>query len=268
MKTVMEVAAHAAPDATGDDVKKEDESTPPWLQSAVDRLAAEMVTERNGGAVDAAGVVTDVSVGQRATRSWLLLLVAPVVVAASIAVALFAIRTPGPESTASASGFSAALAVQGVSANHEQQMLGALSSALGTTLKEAVSRGDGAVLAASREAAAREAAQAKLAQLERVVSRLRRELAVARSSIKEYTERVRAKEEALSRLEDVHSLTSQQLEKDSACCRTESRASGQAREAQEQAQGRLYRCEQQLERVAQRTAPKVPAGKNYFGRFG
>jgi hypothetical protein len=127
MKTVMEVAAHAAPDATGDDVKKEDESTPPWLQSAVDRLAAEMVTERNGGAVDAAGVVTDVSVGQRATRSWLLLLVAPVVVAASIAVALFAIRTPGPESTASASGFSAALAVQGVSANHEQQMLGALS---------------------------------------------------------------------------------------------------------------------------------------------
>jgi chromosome segregation ATPase len=58
-----------------------------------------------------------------------------------------------------------------------------------------VSRGDGAVLAASREAAAREAAQAKLAQLERVVSRLRRELAVARSSIKEYTERVRAKEE-------------------------------------------------------------------------
>jgi hypothetical protein len=48
--------------------------------------------------------------------------------------------------------------------------------------------------------------------------------------------------QALSRLEDVHSLTSQQLEKDSACCRTESRASGQAREAQEQAQGRLYRC--------------------------
>ena len=178
-----------------------------------------------------------------------------------------------------------------------------------------MSRGDGAVLAASRELAAREAAQAKVAELERVVSRLRRDLATARSTIKDHAERVRAKEEArapalhthpqpatarrrsqlrrwrcrtcsrrrqrigaarceqsvtqplrglcmkarparttskhaaravaaqaLSRLEDVHSLTTQQLEKDSACCRTESRASGQAREAQKQAEGRLYRC--------------------------
>ena len=121
-------AAHATDDDVkeDDDVKAEDESTPPWLQSAVDKLAAEMVTERQAsasGSDNAAPVATAAAVGLWPAGWRLLLILAPVVFAV-----LYATLAPSatlPESTASASeGSGVALAVSGA---QEQQMLGALS---------------------------------------------------------------------------------------------------------------------------------------------
>lgn len=190
-------------------------------------------------------------------RAALVLALVPIILAISIALAQLLYEKLAPDLTGRSADSgalpSSQLVVPGALPGSADQLASALGS-LGGTLRDAMQRGDGAVLAASREAAAREAAQNKVAELQLLVTTLRRDLATARSSLKEHAGALRAKEEALSRLEDLHSHTSAQLERDAKCCREESRAHGQAREAQKQAEGKLYRCEQQLKRSTEKAA--------------
>ena len=61
-----------------------------------------------------------------------------------------------------------------------------------------------------------------------------------------------AKEEALSRLEDLHSLATKQLDKDAACCAAHRPGRAKAEEAARGCKVTLQRCERQLGRAEER----------------
>jgi len=86
-----------------------------------------------------------------------------------------------------------------------------LVGTFGSVLREATKRGDAAATAAAKTAAAAAAEAQKRREAEAAAAELRQEVAALREALK-------AKEEALSRLEDMHSLTSHQQQRDAACC--------------------------------------------------
>ncbi|KAL1529315.1 hypothetical protein AB1Y20_000269 [Prymnesium parvum] len=307
--------------AVGDMAVEEEDSTPHWLQSAVDRLADVIVRERHASPAAATPLSPSADDdrppshsppphGCRATAAtqaspktialpdtppatpeqhaarprraadcsvcrWAALVLAtPLLLAISIPAGervyhrlqFGGWRTADGrrswESAGDAHPAAATTAVAVPGGTSADQMVGAISL-LGHTLRDALQRGDGAVLAASREAAAREAAQTRLAELEEEARELRREMSTMKVRMRELEGAVLTKEEALARLEDMHSLTRGQLEKDAKCCRMETRGHGQAMEARKQAEGKLYRCERQLQRALEHPASSARQKRHF-----
>jgi chromosome segregation ATPase len=130
-------------------------------------------------------------------------------------------------------------------------------------LDRATSRGDQAVLAATRCTATLEQARHRIAQLEERLQETRTALTATQAALRDRDEALRAKEEALARLEDLHSSHSQQLDKEAACCQSSLQARGRLEERTRRCELQLGRMEQQLEqaRATQQAAAAAAAAR-------
>ena len=191
---------------------------------------------------DEAEQVVQVMATEETRRQRLLLYscIGACMVAVSAVVA--ALGANGANGAASMAAASSALATQGGMQAEANHWALAFRDATQGLLDRATSRGDQAVLAATRCAATLEQARHRISQLEERLQETRTALTATQAALRDRDEALRAKEEALARLEDLHSSHSQQLDKEAKCCKSSLQARGRLEE-------RTRRCEQQLGRM-------------------
>ena len=194
---------------------------------------------------DEAEQVVQVMATEETRRQRLLLyscIGACVVAVSAVVAALGDNGASGAASSVPMAAASSALATQGGMQAEASQWALAFRDATQGLLDRATSRGDQAVLAATRCTATLEQARHRIAQLEERLQETRTALTATQAALRDRDEALRAKEEALARLEDLHSSQSQQLDKEAACCKSSLHARGRLEE-------RTRRCEQQLGRM-------------------
>ena len=194
---------------------------------------------------DEAEQVVQVMATEETRRQRLLLyscIGACVVAVSAVVAALGANGASGAASSVPMAAASSALATQGGMQAEASQWALAFRDATQGLLDRATSRGDQAVLAATRCTATLEQARHRIAQLEERLQETRTALTATQAALRDRDEALRAKEEALARLEDLHSSHSQQLDKEAKYGKSSLQARGRLEE-------RTRRCEQQLGRM-------------------
>ena len=215
---------------------------------------------------DEAEQVVQVMATEETRRQRLLLyscIGACVVAVSAVVAALGANGASGAASTVPMAAASSALATQGGMQAEASQWALAFRDATQGLLDRATSRGDQAVLAATRCTATLEQARHRIAQLEERLQETRTALTATQAALRDRDEALRAKEEALARLEDLHSSHSQQLDKEAACCQSSLQARGRLEERTRRCELQLGRMEQQLEqaRAIQQAAAAAAAAR-------